>query len=224
MSRYPTRDRATGFWGAEVALPAAVFTAAGVRVDYASPKGGAVPLDPSSDPHDPNSFGKDDPETRAFLDSAEQRAKLAATLSLENVDLGAYDAVLFAGGSGAAFDFPTDAGVQRTVRLMFERGKVVAAICHGNAALVPARLAGGAYLVSQKSTTGFSNAEEKMSGNLDGALPFSIEDEMKAHGASYSSAAPWQSHVVRDRNLITAQQPQSARALAVEMLRALRGS
>jgi putative intracellular protease/amidase len=219
--RYATQDRPTGFWAAEVALPVNELVRAGLRVDYASPKGGVVPIDPMSDPHNPNGHGKDDPETMAFLDSDAQKSRLATTARLDGVDLARYDAIFFAGGSGAAFDFPADPAVQAAARKMYEGGKVVAAICHGTSALVTVKLSDGKYLLSGKQATGFSNAEEKMSGNLDGALPLSIEDEMKKQGATYTAAEPFHPHVVRDGKLVTAQQPQSAKPLAAEILAAM---
>lgn len=221
-ARYATQERPTGFWASEVALPVLAFRAAGLKVDYASPRGGRAPIDPMSDPHNPDGRAKGDAQTLAFLDDPAEQARLAATAALPGVDLTAYDGIFFAGGSGASFDFPEDAAVQRAAREMFERGKVVAAICHGTSALVRVTLSNGAPLIQGKRVTGFSNAEEKISGNLDGALPFSIEDEMKRLGATYSAAPPFKEHVVRDGDLVTAQQPQSAPAFAAEVLAALR--
>ena len=48
----------------------------------------------------------------------------------------------------------------------------------------------------------------------DGAVPFSLEDELKKRGADYSKA--WMNsskHVVEDGRLITGQNPASAAAV-----------
>jgi hypothetical protein len=51
--------------------------------------------------------------------------------------------------------------------------------------------------------TGFSNREEDIAGNLKGTLPLSIEDELRARGATYSAGAPWQPNALRDGLVIT---------------------
>lgn len=214
VSRYATVDRPTGYWVAEVAQPAALFESKGIRVDFASIKGGPVPIDPSSDPRNPQGHAGQDPVSLGFLGDARVQERLARTARLADVNLSAYDAIFFAGGTGAAFDFPGDTSVQGAARSMFERGKVVAAVCHGTAALVDVKLSDGSFLLRGRKATGFSNKEEEMAGNLKGTLPFSIEDEMGKRGALYSAGAPWQPNAVRDGRLITGQQPQSARAMA----------
>ncbi len=222
VGKYPASDRPTGYWVAEVAQPAKVFADAGLRVDFASPKGGPVPADPRSDPRNPKGNGGDDPVSLSFLaDSAMQR-RLGNTLRLHDVDLRGYDAIFFAGGTGAAFDFARDEDVQRAARTLYENGKVVASVCHGAAALVDVKLSDGSYLVAGKKVTGFSNREEDMAGNLKGTLPLSIEDELQSRGAAYSAGAPWQPNAVRDGRLITGQQPQSARVMAEQLVAALK--
>jgi putative intracellular protease/amidase len=223
VGRYATMDRPTGYWAAEVAQPAVAFERAGLRVDYATIKGGAPPMDPSSDPSNPNGYAKGDAVTAAFLADPRTQERLGKAPALASVDLRGYDAVFFAGGTGAAFDFPGSTAVQRAARDMFEGGKVVAAICHGTAALVNVKLSSGTDLLSGRRVTGFSNAEEKLSGNLDGTLPLSIEDEMRKRGAAYSAGAPFQPHVEVDGRLITGQQPQSAGEVATRVLAAISG-
>ena len=50
VSQYGADKRATGVWLEEAATPYAVLKAAGFEVDFASSKGGAVPVDPHSPP------------------------------------------------------------------------------------------------------------------------------------------------------------------------------
>ena len=221
IDKYPTSDRRTGYWVAEVAQPAKVFADAGLRFDFASPKGGATTADPDSDPRNPKGHGGGDAVSLAFLADATMQKRLGETLKLRDVNLGAYDAIFFAGGTGAAFDFAHDADVQQAARTLYEGGKVVASVCHGTAALVDVKLSNGSFLVAGKNVTGFSNREEDMAGNIKGTLPLSIEDELRSRGATYSAGAPWQSNAVRDGKLITGQQPQSARAMAEQLVAAL---
>lgn len=45
-SRYPNKQEATGLWLAEATEFVAQVQEAGLAVDYVSPKGGYVPIDP----------------------------------------------------------------------------------------------------------------------------------------------------------------------------------
>jgi putative intracellular protease/amidase len=97
------------------------------------------------------------------------------------------------------------------------RGPVV---CHGPAALVALRDHKGRNLIAGRNITGFSNSEETTIG-LKRVMPFSLEDALKAAGAIYSSRPNWQEHVVVDKNLITGQNPSSARCCAEAVLEQL---
>jgi putative intracellular protease/amidase len=48
-----------------------------------------------------------------------------------------------------------------------------------------------------------------------------VEDALKDKGAVIENAASWSSNVVRDRNLITGQNPQSSEDVAKEVVSAL---
>jgi putative intracellular protease/amidase len=52
-------------------------------------------------------------------------------------------------------------------------------------------------------------------------VPFLVEDELSKAGGTYSKAADWQPHVVRDGNLITGQNPASSEPVARELLKLL---
>ena len=221
VDKYKTNGKPTGYWVAEVAQPLDVLTKAGLTVDFASVQGGKVPVEPTSDPRNPKSYGGKDLVSLRFVKDAKLQKRLTQTAKLSEVDLSGYSAVLFAGGTGAAFDYPEDATVRNAARTLYEQHKIVAAVCHGTAALLNVKLADGSYLLKGNKATGFSNKEEEMAGNLQGALPMSIEDEMKKRGASYSAVAPWQPNAIQDGNLITGQQPQSAHELAEKMVAAL---
>jgi putative intracellular protease/amidase len=106
-----------------------------------------------------------------------------------------YDAVFFAGGMGTMWDFAQDERLGAMAVRAFERGTVVAAVCHGPAALLSAKLGTGKWLVEGHTVAGFSNAEETAAGH-DGLTPYYLETALKERGANYTSAAPWQPKVV----------------------------
>ncbi len=135
----------TGYYLPEVAHPWRVFTDAGYVVDLASTAGGEPPVD-----------GVDltDPVQRAFVEDVEMQRKVRSTPRFADIDAADYDAVLFAGGHGTMWDFPDDPDLPRAVREVYESGGVVAAVCHGPAALVGATLSDGRPLVEGMKVSG----------------------------------------------------------------------
>jgi putative intracellular protease/amidase len=99
----------------------------------------------------------------------------------------------------------------------FDAGKPVAAVCHAPAVLKNTKMPDGKSLVAGKSLTGFSNTEEA-AVQLTDVVPFLLEDELSARGASYQKADDWQPHAVIDGNLITGQNPASSELAAKAVL------
>lgn len=196
----------TGYYLPEVSHPLARFKEAGFAVDFMSPKGGKAPVDPSS-------VDRKDADNVALLDDPEVMARLERTLSPSDVNLETYDAVLFAGGMGTMWDFAQDPRLGALAAALYERGKVVSAVCHGPAALLSARLSSGAWLVEGHKVAGFSNAEETAAGH-DGQIPYHLESVLKERGAHYESAPLWQEKVVVSGRLVTGQNPASAKGVA----------
>ena len=192
----------TGYYLPEVTHPYYALRDAGVEVDIASPKGGAAPMDPSSG-------DRKDPANARFLDTAADRDKVERTARLADVDPSDYDAILFAGGHGTMWDFREDRDVQRLAAAIHDKGGVVAAVCHGPAALVDVCLSSGDYLVAGKRVTGFSNDEEE-AAELTKVVPFLLESALVERGGRYQKAGLWQEHVVTDGRLVTGQNPASA--------------
>lgn len=203
----------TGLWLEEVAVPYQVFRGAGAQVDLASPLGGAAPVDPKSE-KEPSA------ETRAFLADKAAVEKLNHTLRLSELK-GTYDAVFVAGGHGTMWDLPVSADVARVLSESWKNGKVVAAVCHGPAALVAAKDAAGQPIVKGHRFTAFSNEEEEAVG-LTKIVPFLLESRLTELGGKYERGATWASHAVRDGRLVTGQNPASSRAAAEQVVAAVR--
>jgi putative intracellular protease/amidase len=201
----------TGAYLPEIAHPHDVLARAGYAVDFASVKGGAIPLDGVADA---------DAASRAFL--AKHGDELGASLRAADVDPTRYDAIFFAGGHGAMWDLPDDGAFQRVARDVYERGGVVAAVCHGPAALVNLRLSSGEPLVKGKDVSAFTNEEER-AAKLDGVVPFLLEDRLVERGATFKPAAKWQKQVVVSERLVTGQNPASAAGVAEAVVGLLGG-
>ncbi len=202
-------EHSTGLWFEEFSVPYELFNQEGYVVTVASVKGGAAPLDPRSLP-----ASREASAVRAALEA------LQHTQRLMEVDITEYDAVFFPGGHGTMFDFPRNHEVAELVRRYLVEGKVVAALCHGPAALVGAADGADPSVLRGRRVTAFTNQEER-AVQLDGLMPFLLESRLRELGAQVQTAPQWQDHVVVDGNLVTGQNPQSSTTAAQAVVRLL---
>ncbi|PZF83840.1 type 1 glutamine amidotransferase domain-containing protein [Jiangella anatolica] len=204
-SRLGDTGLSTGFHAGEAAEPWATFRRAGLDVDVASVAGGR----PTVDGHD-----ESDTDQREFFATVDLDALPAAA----GLDPSSYDVVFFAGGHGTMWDFPGNAALQRLAAGVYERGGVVAAVCHGPAALVGLSLSDGTHLVAGKRVAAFTNEEEAAAGRTD-VVPFLLADALVEHGATHVPGPMWTEQVVVDGRLVTGQNPQSARGAAEQVVK-----
>ncbi len=202
----------TGFWLEELAAPYLELVLRGVEVDIASPKGGRPPADPKS-------ASSETEAVRAFLADRIASKKLDSTIPLAEASAD-YDAYFVVGGHGVMWDLARDPALAAMLAGAHDRGRIVAAVCHGPAALVGARLADGRPLVAGRRVAAFSNEEEALI-ELTSVVPFALESELVRLGARYERGANWASHVAVDDRLITGQNPASSVDVARAVLRAL---
>lgn len=212
-----------GFWGAELTHPYYELKERGVEVTIASPDGGEVQMDALSDPRDESKWSSEDLVTMGFVNTPELMALLEDTPKLADVDLDEYDAIMVAGGLAPMFSFRDNERLHDALRRFYESEKPTCIYCHGTAALVDLKLSDGSYLVSGKTVTGFSNAEEDYSDSFVGqkVMPFRVEDTLKERGANYVQGGLFKAFVVRDGRLITGQQQYSGRKVAQALIEAL---
>lgn len=201
----------TGYYVPEAAHPWEEISRAGFEVRLASIQGGTPPA-----------YGYDpaDAVQSEFWNDPDIRRQLDDTPAVRDVDTTDLDAVLFVGGHGTMWDFPDDPDVQRIIREVYEQGGVVAAVCHGPAALVNARLSDGHYLVEGKTVAAFTTGEEVAVGLRD-TVPFLLAEELKKHGANHVDAPDFEAHVEVDGRLITGQNPASAGPVGSAIAQAL---
>lgn len=200
----------TGLWLEEFAIPYLAVTQAGISVTVASPHGGPVPLDP-----------KTAPDETQRQDWASALQALASSVTIEAVKDQSFDGIFLPGGHGPMVDLANHAALHALVARLDQAGKLIAAVCHGPAGLVRATRADGQPFFQGRRATGFTNTEERLAG-LHDVVPFLLQDAMTASGADFHSALlPMLSHVERDGNLLTGQNPRSSAALATQMVDAL---
>ncbi|MDK8875014.1 type 1 glutamine amidotransferase domain-containing protein [Paracoccus sp. SSJ] len=215
---YDDPGRPTGLWLSELSHAWDVFAAEGHAQDIVSPAGGRSPLEPRA-----LKWPLLDASARGWLNDPARMALLERTAAPDQVDPEGYDAIYFTGGHGVMWDFPDNAGLQAIARRIWEKGGIVSSVCHGYCGLLNTRLSDGTLLVAGRQVTGFSWTEEILAG-VARHMPYDAEAEMKRRGARYGKALlPFVSHVVTDGRLVTGQNPGSAKAIARQVARLLRG-
>lgn len=119
------------------------------------------------------------------------------------------------------WDFRDSQDAQRIIRDVYESNGVVAAVCHGPAALVDATLSNGDYLVAGKNIAAFTNKEEE-EVQATTVVPFLLETALRERGALHHEAPNWSENVMVDGRLITGQNPASAHGVGEAMAKTLR--
>ncbi|MEU5612322.1 type 1 glutamine amidotransferase domain-containing protein [Streptomyces sparsogenes] len=209
----------TGYWAEEVAASHKVLVEAGHRVDIATPGGvrptvDAISLDERGgvEPAHGASF-------KAYLESIE--ADLATPLDLAAVRAADYDALYLPGGHAPMTDLAANPQLGALLADADGRGKTIAALCHGVAALLSAERADGTFVFAGRGLTSFTDDEERQ-GGLGDAAPWLVETRLAERGADLKTGAPWSDTVIVDGNLITGQNPQSSITTAQQVLAALK--
>ena len=216
IGHYDDPSHPTGLWLSELTHAWQVFDEHGFEQVIISPSGGRSPLEPRS-----LKFPNYDKTAKAWRADPARMALLEDTLSPDQIDPADYDAIYFTGGHAVMYDFPDSAGMQRITREIFEHGGIVSSVCHGYCGLLNTRLSDGTYLIAGRRLTGFAWREEELA-KVDKLVPYNSEDEAKKRGALYEKAKlPFVSYVVVDGNLITGQNPGSAKATAQQVAAAL---
>ncbi|GAB5431008.1 type 1 glutamine amidotransferase domain-containing protein [Thalassovita sp.] len=198
----------TGTWFTELAAPYYILTEAGYEVVFASPEGGAAPIDLLS-----MKAPFTTEYTERFFNDPVAMFAAQNTRKLREIDCSTFDALFVPGGYGLIWDLASDSYAIKMIRDFYESDRPVAMVCHAPAILRDIKLSNGEYLVNGVDLTGFKNAEDSEIELLHHLL-FSLEDELKGRGANYISKANWEANVVEDGALMTGQSPASAPPLA----------
>jgi putative intracellular protease/amidase len=202
----------TGFWFEELATPYRLFDRAGHAILIASPRGGEPP-------HDPKSLEQLDPvpdDVAWFLDNHEAMERLRQSVPLAQVDFRRVAAVFISGGHGAVYDLPNDCTLATGLCQAFDSGVPIGAVCHGPGGLVGSRRGDGQPLIAGYRVSGFTNSEEGAVG-LTETVPFLLADRLRELGGEYVQGPDFTPFAVRDRHLVTGQNPMSS-AMSAELL------
>jgi putative intracellular protease/amidase len=215
-AHYDAPSHPTGLWLSELTHAWHVFEEHGFEQTIVSPAGGVSPLEPRS-----LKFPNYDKTAKAWRADPARMSLLENTARPDQINSADFDAIYFTGGHGVMYDFPDNEVLQRITREIFERGGVVSSVCHGYCGLLNTRLSDGVYLVAGREMTGFTWREEVLA-RVNKHVPYNAEEEVKKRGARFKKATlPFVSYTVVDANLVTGQNPGSAKETASKVVTAL---
>ncbi|MGM7635011.1 type 1 glutamine amidotransferase domain-containing protein [Bacillus sp. Hm123] len=211
VARYENTTEATGLWIGEATEFVEEVTKSGFEVDYVSPRGGFVPIDPRS-------MKYVDESTFSIYESEDfQNRALRNSMQPSDINPNDYIAVYYTGGHGVMWDFPNNSELQQLSLAIYNNGGYIVSVCHGIAGLLNIKDKNGDYLIRDKKITGFTTTEEILSTKKS-IVPFLNKDIAIKHGAIFQKARAFRSFVVQDGKLITGQNPFSTREVAEKLL------
>lgn len=213
--KYASIARSTGLWLSELTHVYDVFVTHGIAVDFVSPKGGYVPIDPAS------LANLDAISWKWYQDETFRNHALGNSLKPADIRAEEYAVIYYAGGHGTMYDFPKASEIAAIAETIYKNKGIVSAVCHGVAGLLNIKDETGEYLVKEKTITGFTNEEETIGKAVD-IVPFLTEDALKQRGADFRAGAAYQDVVRIDGRLLTGQNPQSAHSLGEAIVTALK--
>jgi putative intracellular protease/amidase len=209
VSYYKNTQLKTGLWLSEITHFYSQFKEQGCDITIASPQGGDTPVDPES----LNTLFMDSVSKKCWQDET-FRKLLQNTKCLKDVSGNHFDVVYLTGGHGTMYDFPYNENLQNIIKVHYEKGKIIAAICHGVCGLLNVKLSNSKNLISGKKITGFNWFEESLARRKK-VVPFNLENELKKRTNYYKKALlPMTSFVIIDENIITGQNPFSSKEIA----------
>ncbi|MGN7990306.1 type 1 glutamine amidotransferase domain-containing protein [Pedobacter sp. 22226] len=201
------QNRRTGTFLPEVAHPYAEFENAGYQIDFASLTGDTPYLDALN--------LADDPENLKFL-TGKGWADMQKATKLAAIDTSHYDAVFIPGGLAPMVDMPEAPLLKQVIAETYERNAIVGAVCHGPVSLLNVKLSDGSYLVNGKNIAAFTTEEEDNYARTD--VPFDLQTALTDQGAIFHAATPWSANSIIDGNLISGQNPASAKGVGEKIV------
>lgn len=200
-------NRRTGTFLPEVAHPYTEFDKAGYQIDFASLTGDTPYLDALN--------LADDPDNLKFL-TGKGWADMQHATKLADVDVSTYDAVFVPGGLAPMVDMPEAPLLKKVIAETYERNAVVGAVCHGPVSLLNVKLSDGSYLVKGKNIASFTTEEENGYARAD--VPFDLQTALTEQGAIFHAATPWSDNSIADGNIVTGQNPASAKSVGEKIV------
>jgi len=205
-------DQANGTYSPELTHAVHVFKENGIDYDIASIKGGKAPI-----------YGTDiegDEVNQKVLDDEDFQNRINNTIPVDQLNIADYDAVFYPGGFGLLSDLATNEDFAKLSAEHYEKGGILAAVCHGPAGFLPITLSNGEKLLASKSVTAFTREEEIDYGTIND-IPFLLEESLTRSAARYNKVQPWQEFIIEDGRVISGQNPTSAHGVGLAIAKQL---
>ncbi len=237
------KSYATGYYLNELMVPVVSLIEAGYEPVFANPLGKKV----YPDEHSVNVdfFSGDSNKLKQVIQLRDELKSFQNPLKLSAIlksGLNEYKGIFFPGGHAPMGDLIKDVTLGKILSHFHSKSKPTALICHAPIALLSTIVATDKFynaLVDEKKIiqkklsknwiykgykmTIFSSNEEKMAevNQLGGKLFFYPDEALKIAGGNVKTAKEWSSNAVRDRELITGQNPYSDDAFSKLFIEAL---
>lgn len=142
---------------------------------------------------------------------------------MSDEEIAGFDALFVPGGHGPMVDMADNPDVCRVLGILHDKSAPIASLCHGPAMLLSAPPShDGTWLFDGYRMTAFTDEEEVQTPPGLLGMQWLLEAALRNAGAVFDDGRQaWASHVVVDRNLITAQNPDSADAAAEAVIKVL---
>lgn len=190
---------------------------------FATPRGGPVAPDPLS----VERMEKDSQLRDRLRDERDFINKMGHTLPISWIKPEEFKLVILLGSHGAMFDLPEHDDVACVISEIYRNNGFVAAIGHGIAGLLNVRPESRPtssttdYFVKGRKITCPTREEEQKMG-FENYLPYYLEERLKERGANLQNKKPFESNVVVDSRLITAQNAPSIQEFVEKLNEAAR--
>ncbi|MET4548778.1 putative intracellular protease/amidase [Lactococcus lactis] len=217
IPKYDNYNKPTGLWLGETTHFYEEVISAGYEVDFASPNGGYIPIDPESFKY------ANEVDWKWYTDKNFRECALSNTRKIKELNPHDYIAIYYTGGHGVLWDYPGNNDLRKIAEQIYKSGGFLVSVCHGAAGLLNLMDENEEYLIKGKVITGFTNDEEKINGTT-AKVPFLTETELIQCGAKYKKVSPFKEFVVTDGHIITGQNPQSPKKVGSVLIEELKKS
>lgn len=210
---YGNSALATGNSYSEIVNAYHTFATHGYTVDFVSPKGGAIPV---------AYVNTSDTLQKSYLYNPDFMYSLGNTKKPNDIDFRNYKAVHYIGGGSAMYDVPENADIQRIALQVYEENNgIISSVCHGTAGIAHIKTKDGKFLVAGKTVSGWPDSYEDKNGEYFKHFPFLIQKTIEERGGTFKFSGRSDAHVEKDGRIITGQNFQSSRGVALKIIEAL---
>lgn len=213
----------TGVFLSEFYLAYKEIVNLGYEVDFATPNGVVSSIDKES--YNKKYWGKKDTLIAEATEFVKQNPKFSQPLTLEKAieDINSYKGMVIPGGQGLMVDLFYDPNISKILKDFSQKGKAIGLICHAPALILSIPKQENPFIGYRvNSVTGleeFFIENFVMKGKPKNRK---IAKQLKKLGLKYKKGKPAGNFAVRDRELVTSQNPYSNEAFNKLYLEALK--